>query len=81
MKLATEACEVTQYKQAHILSTLGAAHAELGDFKEAMTWVNKGIEIGNEEEQEALRKELQSYEAEKPWRELLRDGESVPVDN
>ncbi len=36
IELATEACKLTEYKQAHILSTLAAGYAESGDFETAM---------------------------------------------
>jgi tetratricopeptide (TPR) repeat protein len=71
LDLALKACEVTQYKKAHILSTLAAAYAEMGDFKTAIKWSQKAVEFGSAEEQEALQKELDSYRAEKPFRELL----------
>ena len=78
IELAKKACELTDYKQAHILSTLAAAHAESGDFETALKWSKKAIELGKESEQpgiqEALDKELKSYEAKKPWRELLQEG-------
>ena len=35
LDLATKACEATEYQAAHILSTLAAAHAELGEFEKA----------------------------------------------
>lgn len=73
--LATEACELTEYKQAHILSTLAAAYAEMGDFESALKWSRKGVEIGREDQKEPLTKELESYRAGKPWRELLSEGE------
>ena len=42
-----------------------------GDFAEAVKWIEKGLEIADEKTKEALEKELESYRAEKPWRELL----------
>ena len=68
--LAKQACEETQYKEAHILSTLAAGYAETGDFTTAVEWSRKALEIGEEEMKPALAKELESYEASKPWREL-----------
>ena len=38
IELATKACEITDYKQAHILSTLAAAYAESGEFETAKDW-------------------------------------------
>jgi len=73
IEMATEACELTEYKQAHILSTLAAAYAETGDFDSAVKWVEKGLEVGSEDEslKEPLEKELEGYRDGKPWRELL----------
>jgi tetratricopeptide (TPR) repeat protein len=70
LELAKEACRLTDYKQAHILSTLGAAYAEIGDFNSAMEWSKKAIALGKEDQKEALAKELESYKAGKPMREL-----------
>jgi len=75
IELAKTACEVTGYKEAHILSTLAAAYAETGDFKTAIQWSEKAVQAGTEEQKEALSKELASYRAGKPWRELLREPE------
>ncbi len=72
--MAIEACDLTEYKAAHILSTLGAAYAETGDFPNAIKWVEKGIQIGNDEEKKALAKELESYRAGKPVRERFTEG-------
>ncbi|MHB1034747.1 MAG: tetratricopeptide repeat protein [Pirellulales bacterium] len=69
IELATEACRVTEYKQAHILSTLAAGYAEAGDFEAAKRWSKKAVELGEKEQKEALGKELKSYESGKPWRE------------
>lgn len=81
IELATKACELTEYKQAHILSTLGAAHAETGDFETAIKWSEKAVELGEGAQKEALMKELESYRAGKPWRELLtgEDPDTMPA--
>ncbi len=73
IEMATKACELTEYKQAHILSTLAAAYAETGDFDSAVKWVEKGLEAVGEDKslKEPLKKELKSYRAGKPWRESL----------
>lgn len=73
LELAKKACELTQYKEAHILSTLAAAYAELGDLKTAIEWSQKAVELGEGEEKEALQKELETYKSGKPMRELLQE--------
>lgn len=70
IELATLACKATDYKQAHILSTLAAGYAETGDFETAREWSAKALEISDDRHRDALTKELESYRAEKPWREL-----------
>lgn len=73
IELATRACEVTEYKKPHILSTLAAAYAETGDFKTAMKWSKKAVELSAEDEEDdvddQLQQELDSYKQKKPWRE------------
>ena len=69
-QLATKACELTEYKMPHILSTLAAAYAEAGDFETARKWSAKAVELGEGEMKQQLGEELESYKQEKPWREL-----------
>lgn len=69
IELAKQACEVTEYKQAHILSTLAAGYAESGDFENAVTWSQKAVELGGDQTKDQLAKELESYQQKKPWRE------------
>ena len=71
IELAKQACELTEYKQAHILSTLAAGYAETGDFDTAITWSKKAVELGAEQLKAQLNKELQSYQAQTPWREAI----------
>jgi len=73
IELAEKACELSEYKLAHILSTLAAAYAETGDFDRAVEWSTKAVELGDENHGDALKKELESYKAKKPWRELLAE--------
>jgi hypothetical protein len=69
IELAKQGCDLTEYKQAHIVSTLAAAYAETGDFESAIKWSKKAVETGSEAIKPQLAKELESYEAKKPWRE------------
>jgi tetratricopeptide (TPR) repeat protein len=77
VELATLACKVTDYKLAFILSTLAAAYAETGDFATAMKWSANAVEVGDKEDDDSLKKELESYKAKKPWRELLSEEKSA----
>ena len=69
--LATKACEETEWKAAHIISTLAAGYAENGDFEKACEYSHKALDTdgGNGGIDEQLQKELSSYEEKKPWRE------------
>jgi tetratricopeptide (TPR) repeat protein len=70
IQLSQRACRLTDYQRADTLSTLAAGYAEAGDFEKAVDWARKAIELNqNQEAKEQLRKELNSYEQEKPWRE------------
>lgn len=76
IELATKACELTEYKQAHILSTLAAGYAEIGDFQTAIKWSQKAVELGKPDQKEALAKELAGYKDGKPFRELQNTPEA-----
>ena len=76
IELANKACELTEFKKAHIISTLAAGYAETGDFATAIDWIKKALPIARDENIEHLSNELESYEAEQPWRE--RQGADGP---
>jgi tetratricopeptide (TPR) repeat protein len=69
IELAKKACDVTEYKEAHILSTLASGYAEIGDWENAVKWSEKALELGEGEVREQLAKELENYKNKKPWRE------------
>jgi tetratricopeptide (TPR) repeat protein len=72
LETGLRACELTEYKKSHILSTLAAAYAELGQFDKAIEWSSKAVELGAKEETEQLdqlKEELKNYQDKKPWRE------------
>ena len=80
---AEKAAELSDFEEAHILSTLAAAYAENGNFEKAIEWSSKAVELGKEEEHdqiEQLENELKSYEDGKPWREQQETEENaVPI--
>ncbi len=79
VELALKASEATDYAMPHILSTLAAAYAEVGDFENARKWAAKAVELGKDQEHEQieqLEKELESYKEDKPWREKQETEEN-----
>lgn len=83
--LAKKACEVTEYKQAHILSTLASGYAETGDWENAVKWSQAAVELGEGDVKEQLKQELESYKNKKPWREKQQVKEKpeskAPIDS
>jgi tetratricopeptide (TPR) repeat protein len=80
VELGEKAAELSEYKEAHILSTLAAGYAEAGDFEKAIEWSTKSVEIGREEEHaqiEQLELELESYRKGEAWREKQETEENV----
>ena len=80
LELAKKAAEKTDYKFAHILSTLGAAYAENGDFEKAIEYANKAVEMAEKEKDDRindLKKELESYKEKKPIREIHEEEDEV----
>ncbi len=75
VELATKACELTEFKTPHILSTLAAAFAEEGNFETAIKWSQQAVDLDDPEHAEQLVKELDSYRDGQPWREKQNSDE------
>ncbi len=70
VKLATKACELTNYESDACTAVLAAAYAESGDFEKAIEYQKKAIEIAAEDQaKKEYEKRLEAYKAHKPWRE------------
>ncbi|MCM2371564.1 tetratricopeptide repeat protein [Aporhodopirellula aestuarii] len=83
VELGLRAVELTEEKEAHILSTLAAGYAESGDFENAILWSEKAVKQGTIEENEQLeqlKEELDSYRKNEPWREKQETEENqLPI--
>jgi hypothetical protein len=71
LEYAKKGCDMTGWRMAGGFQALAAAHAELGDFKEAVEWQKKAlndVEGFPPEERDAMRERLKCYEQGKPYR-------------
>lgn len=64
---ATKVCEASKYAHVDFLDTLAAAHAEAGDFKTALKWASKALEI--EPENPEFIEHVKLLKAKKPIRD------------
>ncbi len=84
VRLAEQACDLSQRREAFALGTLAAAYAEAGRFPDAISTAEKAIELANPNQQNTIveknRQALECYRAGKPWREPPSSGARVIKD-
>jgi tetratricopeptide (TPR) repeat protein len=71
VEYATEACELTSWKESCFLATLAAACAEIGEFDKAIRWQKRALESPRYErdEGELARRRLKLFEDHRAYRE------------
>jgi tetratricopeptide (TPR) repeat protein len=69
--VATKACEMTDWKEWAYIDTLAAAHAEAGNFDQAIKYQKEGLLLAKAEPKllAEARQRLSLYEQHKPYRE------------
>ena len=66
---ATRACELAGWRTTGFLSTLAAAYAECGKFKEAVACQKRALDAAAGQDEGGFRQRLELYEAGKPFHE------------
>ncbi len=69
VQLAEKACELSDYTDANSLCWLAAAHAEKGNFDDAIAWQQKALDLAPADEKANMRMGLELYEAGRPYHE------------
>jgi tetratricopeptide (TPR) repeat protein len=72
LELARKAAELTRWQDASVLDTLAAAHAEVGDFEEAIKWEKKALslpELAKSSDADRVGQRLQLYVERKRYRQ------------
>jgi serine/threonine-protein kinase len=73
VEVAAKACELTQHKDFSLVDTLAAAHAEAGDFAQAVKLQQQTIDLAkgqaDDENLKELNARLELYKKSQPYRE------------
>jgi hypothetical protein len=59
---------LTQWQDANLLDTLACAHAECGQFEDALAWGNKALQSASAEIRDAVQAHVQGFRAGRPAR-------------
>lgn len=69
--LASRACELSGWKDSFSLEALAAAHAECGNFAEAIKWEERALSLldASEADLKLPRVRLKYYQKQQPYRD------------
>jgi tetratricopeptide (TPR) repeat protein len=73
---ARKACELSDWKSAEFIDTLAAAHAELGEFEQAIKFQGRATRLSPEQEKRDYIGRLERYRAGQPMRMAVRPTNS-----
>ncbi len=68
LQVAGQCADATKYRQAEVLSALAAAHAELGNFREAIKWQTEAINKSTPETRRIHEARLEVLRKDRPLR-------------
>lgn len=69
VELALRACEQTEFRDAGCLDSLAAAHAEAGDWVQAVAFAERAIDCaGHAQERQEFARHLDCFREQKPYR-------------
>ena len=72
VEMAKQACKLTEFKNAAFIDTLAAAHAERGEWDDAVKWQEEAVKLSADQPEE-VRKEMEDriplYKEKKAYRE------------
>ena len=72
VEYAKKACHESDYKHAPTLDTLAAAHAEAGDWEQAVKWQEEAVRLAtttHPDEVEGMKERVEQFKQKKPFRE------------
>jgi len=78
---AKVACEGSQFKDWDQLDTLAAAHAESGDFDEAVKWAQKALDVAPEDKKKLCEEQIARFKNKEPFRSKVgKNAEHSVID-
>jgi tetratricopeptide (TPR) repeat protein len=79
VNLATHLCKLSDWQEWSDVSVLAAAHAEVGDWKQAELFANMALELAPENEKERRHRTLDQYRERRPFRSSPEMNQSLLV--
>ncbi len=75
LRLATQAADMSEYKNPSVLDTLAAAYAAEDDFSQAVRWQNEAVTLAPATEKPLYAERLTLYQSGKPFRLSFQNQE------